>query len=24
LPAAFDLIKAWGFKFKTVGFYWAK
>jgi len=24
LPAAFDVIKAWGFKFKTVGFYWAK
>jgi N6-adenosine-specific RNA methylase IME4 len=24
LPAAFDLIKAWGFEFKTVGFYWAK
>jgi N6-adenosine-specific RNA methylase IME4 len=24
LPAAFDLIKSWGFQFKTVGFYWAK
>lgn len=24
LPAAFDLIRAWGFTFKTVGFYWAK
>jgi N6-adenosine-specific RNA methylase IME4 len=24
LPAAFDLIKAWGFEFKTVGFYWVK
>ncbi len=24
LPAAFDMIKAWGFDFKTIGFYWAK
>ena len=24
LQAALDLIKAWGFEFKTVGFYWAK
>jgi N6-adenosine-specific RNA methylase IME4 len=24
LPAALDLIKAWGFEFKTIGFYWAK
>jgi N6-adenosine-specific RNA methylase IME4 len=24
LPAALDLIKAWGFEFKTVGYYWAK
>lgn len=24
LPAAFALIEAWGFEFKTVGFYWAK
>ena len=24
LDVAFDLIKAWGFTFKTVGFYWVK
>lgn len=24
LDQAFDVIKAWGFKFKTVGFYWGK
>ena len=24
IPAAIDLIKDWGFEFKTVGFYWAK
>jgi N6-adenosine-specific RNA methylase IME4 len=24
LPRAFDLIKAWGFEYKTVGFYWVK
>src|ERR1051325_9676309 len=24
LDQAFDIIRAWGFKFKTVGFYWAK
>jgi N6-adenosine-specific RNA methylase IME4 len=24
LPKAFDLIRAWGFKYKTVAFYWAK
>ena len=24
LPRAFELISAWGFEFKTVGFYWAK
>jgi N6-adenosine-specific RNA methylase IME4 len=24
LPDAFELIKAWGFTFKTVGFYWVK
>ncbi|MHA1565050.1 MAG: MT-A70 family methyltransferase [Alphaproteobacteria bacterium] len=24
LPAAMDLIEAWGFTYKTVGFYWAK
>src|SRR5215211_5514479 len=24
LDVAFDVIKAWGFKFKTVGFYWVK
>jgi N6-adenosine-specific RNA methylase IME4 len=24
LPTAFDVIGAWGFKYKTVGFYWAK
>ena len=24
LPKAFDLIKAWGFEFKTVAFYWVK
>jgi N6-adenosine-specific RNA methylase IME4 len=24
LPNALELIDAWGFKFKTVGFYWAK
>lgn len=24
LQAAFDVIKAWGFIYKTVGFYWAK
>ncbi len=24
LPKAFELIEAWGFTFKTVGFYWAK
>ncbi len=24
LPQAFALIEAWGFKYKTVGFYWAK
>lgn len=24
LPQAFDLIRAWGFKYKTVGFYWVK
>ena len=24
LPAAFDVIEAWGFSYKTVGFYWAK
>jgi N6-adenosine-specific RNA methylase IME4 len=24
LPAGFDLIKAWGFEYKTVAFYWAK
>lgn len=24
LPQAIDLIEHWGFKFKTVGFYWAK
>ncbi len=24
LPTAFEVIEAWGFKYKTVGFYWAK
>lgn len=24
LEVAFDVIKAWGFKYKTVGFYWVK
>lgn len=24
LPAAFEVIRAWGFDYKTVGFYWAK
>lgn len=24
LPAAFDVIRDWGFTYKTVGFYWAK
>lgn len=24
LDVAFDVIKAWGFRFKTVGFYWVK
>ena len=24
IPAALDLIKEWGFEFKTIGFYWAK
>lgn len=24
LPRAFDVIRAWGFTYKTVGFYWAK
>jgi N6-adenosine-specific RNA methylase IME4 len=24
LPSAFDVIRAWGFTYKTVGFYWAK
>lgn len=24
LPAALSLVEAWGFEFKTVGFYWAK
>src|SRR6266545_2734211 len=24
LDVAFDIIKAWGFRFKTVGFYWVK
>jgi len=24
LPKALELIEAWGFKYKTVGFYWAK
>jgi N6-adenosine-specific RNA methylase IME4 len=24
LPTAFEVIDAWGFKYKTVGFYWAK
>jgi N6-adenosine-specific RNA methylase IME4 len=24
LPSAIDVIKAWGFSYKTVGFYWAK
>src|SRR5579883_3443792 len=24
LPAAFEVIRAWGFTYKTVGFYWAK
>ena len=24
LPKALKLIKAWGFTYKTVGFYWAK
>jgi N6-adenosine-specific RNA methylase IME4 len=24
LEAGFDVLKAWGFKFKTVGFYWGK
>ena len=24
LNVAFDVIEAWGFKFKTVGFYWVK
>jgi N6-adenosine-specific RNA methylase IME4 len=24
LPTALEVIKAWGFKYKTVGFYWAK
>jgi N6-adenosine-specific RNA methylase IME4 len=24
LPVALEIIKAWGFEFKTVGFYWAK
>ena len=24
LPKAFELIEAWGFTYKTVGFYWAK
>lgn len=24
LPTAFDLIRAWGFEYQTVGFYWVK
>ena len=24
LPRAFELIQAWGFEYKTVGFYWVK
>src|SRR5919108_4485679 len=24
LPRALDLIRAWGFEYKTVGFYWVK
>jgi len=24
LPTAFDVIRAWGFTYKTIGFYWAK
>ena len=24
LPRAFELISAWGFEYKTVGFYWVK
>ena len=24
LPKAFEIIEAWGFTYKTVGFYWAK
>ena len=24
LPSAFELIRAWGFEYKTVGFYWVK
>jgi N6-adenosine-specific RNA methylase IME4 len=24
LPKAFELIEAWGFEYKTVGFYWVK
>jgi len=24
MPQAFELIKAWGFEYKTVGFYWVK
>ena len=24
LPSAFEVIKSWGFSYKTVGFYWAK
>jgi N6-adenosine-specific RNA methylase IME4 len=24
LPVALDVVKAWGFEFKTVGFYWVK
>src|SRR5262249_53701782 len=24
LPRAFELIRAWGFEYKTVGFYWVK
>ncbi len=24
LPTAFEVIRAWGFSYKTVGFYWAK
>ena len=24
LPRAFELMQAWGFKYKTVGFYWVK